>query len=167
MGPTDQLQPIGVPGELCLAGEGLAKGYLNRPELTSEKFVAHPFEQGKLLYRTGDLARFLPDGNIEFISRIDHQVKIRGHRIELSEIEKQLLRLEYVREATVLVRENETEKELCAYLVTDTAIQASSVREALVKHLPEIMVPIYYVMLEKLPLNLNGKIDRKKLPHQI
>ena len=148
-----------------MAGDGLAKGYLNQAQLTSEKFVEHSIEKGQLLYRTGDVARFRTDGNIEFMDRMDQQVKIRGHRIELGEIEKQLLGLEHVREATVRARENQSKKELCAYLVTDMALSANEIREQLVKFLPEFMVPIYYVRLEKMPLTPNGKLDLKALPN--
>ncbi|WP_218154651.1 non-ribosomal peptide synthetase [Paenibacillus sp. UNC496MF] len=164
LGPNNQIQPIGAPGELCIAGNGLAEGYLNQPQLTSEKFVEHPFEKDQVMYRTGDLARFRPDGNIEFIDRIDQQVKIRGHRIELGEIEKQLLNVPHIKETIVLMLEMESKKQLCAYLVTDAPISVNEIREQLTRFLPEYMIPVYYVTLERMPLTTNGKIDRKALP---
>ncbi|MFB0847538.1 condensation domain-containing protein, partial [Paenibacillus oleatilyticus] len=161
----DQLQPIGVPGELCIAGDGLARGYLNRPELTAEKFVSIPFMEEGRMYRTGDLARWLPDGNIEYMGRIDHQVKIRGYRIEIGEIETQILKVAGVREAVVVAREDESgKKELCAYFAADRKLTVSEWREALSQELPGYMIPTYFVQLEKLPLSANGKIDRKALP---
>ncbi|MDT3428889.1 amino acid adenylation domain-containing protein, partial [Paenibacillus forsythiae] len=158
-------QPIGVPGELCIAGDGLARGYLNRPELTAEKFVDNPFVPGERMYRTGDLARWLPDGNIEYMGRIDHQVKIRGYRIELGEIEAQLANVESVREAVVIAREAEDgQKHLCAYFAADRELTGSELREALSQSLPGYMIPAYFVQLERMPLTPNGKIDRKALP---
>jgi len=159
------LQPVGVAGELCIGGEGLARGYLNRPELTAEKFIPNPFFPGERMYKTGDFARWLPDGNIEFIGRIDHQVKLRGFRIELGEIENQLFSHAGIKEAVVVAREEESgSKCLCAYLVGDKGLIAGEVREHLSKVLPDYMIPSYFVQLEKMPLTPNGKIDRKELP---
>ena len=159
------LQPIGVLGELCVCGEGLSRGYLNRPELTDEKFIDNPFELGKKLYKTGDLARWMPDGNIEFIGRIDNQVKVRGFRIELGEIEARLLKHELIKEAVVVAKEDTDEsKYLCAYMVSDAKIDVSELRLHLAKELPEYMIPQYFVRIEKMPLNQSGKIDRKSLP---
>jgi amino acid adenylation domain-containing protein len=149
--------PVGVPGELCIAGEGLARGYRNRPELTAERFV--PAEGGRRLYRTGDLARWLPSGDIEFLGRIDHQVKIRGFRIELGEIEAALGRLPQVREAAVLEREGR----LAAYVVPRETVAAGSLREALAAVLPDAMVPTLWTFLDTLPLTPNGKVDRRAL----
>ncbi|WP_033404620.1 non-ribosomal peptide synthetase, partial [Paenibacillus fonticola] len=161
----NKLQPIGVPGELCIAGDGLARGYLNRPELTAEKFVANPFGPGGRMYRTGDLARWLPGGSIEYLGRIDHQVKIRGYRIELGEIEAQLLKVESVREAVVVARETEEgQKDLCAYVVAGCELVASEIRAVLSQSLPGYMIPAYFVQIDRLPLTPNGKIDRKALP---
>ena len=116
--------PVGVAGEMYVAGEGLARLYLNRPDLTTEKFVDNPFAPGEKMYRSGDLARWLPDGNIEYLGRIDHQVKIRGYRIELGEIETQLTKVEAVQEAIVLAREDGGgEKHLCAYFVADQPLR--------------------------------------------
>ncbi len=160
-----QLNPIGVTGELCLSGDGLARGYLNNPELTKEKFVLSPFISGEIMYRTGDLARWLPDGNIEFLGRKDYQVKIRGFRIELGEIESQILNHEAVKEAVVIDRSNNNgDKYLCAYLVTKTELIVGELREHLSKKLPEYMLPSHFIQLEKLPLTSNGKVDRKALP---
>ncbi|WP_340018591.1 non-ribosomal peptide synthase/polyketide synthase [Paenibacillus sp. FSL H3-0457] len=162
---TTALQPVGVPGELCIAGEGLARGYLNRPELTAEKFVECPFAPGGRMYRTGDLARWLPDGNIEYMGRIDHQVKIRGYRIELGEVEAQVLKAASVQEGVVIAREDEAgQKQLCAYFVADKPLAASELRSALAEDLPAYMIPSYFVQLERMPLTHSGKLDRKALP---
>lgn len=162
---NSMLQPMGVSGELTIAGDGLARGYLNRPELTTEKFVSCPFEEGKKMYRTGDLARWLPDGNIEYLGRMDTQVKIRGFRIELGEIEAAILRFETVKEAIVLPKENTAgEKYICAYFVSDKEMTTSELRGYLESFLPEYMIPSRFVQLERMPLTLNGKIDRKALP---
>ncbi|WP_051541402.1 non-ribosomal peptide synthetase [Caldalkalibacillus mannanilyticus] len=160
-----QLQAIGVPGELCISGVGLARGYYNRPELTEEKFVPNPFVAGERMYRTGDLARWLPDGNIEYLGRIDHQVKIRGYRIELGEVEAQLLKIDSIQEAIVLAREEKTgQKQLCAYFTSNQKQSMNEIRDALSKELPEYMIPAYFVQLQQMPLSPNGKIDRKALP---
>ncbi|MCK4261233.1 MAG: amino acid adenylation domain-containing protein, partial [Halanaerobiales bacterium] len=160
---NNQLQPIGVPGELCIAGDGLARGYLNRPELTEEKFVENQF--GERMYRTGDLARWIPDGNIEFLGRVDNQVKIRGFRIELGEIENQLLIHDQIREVIVVDKvDSNDNKYLCAYIVSDNELSVVELREYLVKELPDYMIPAYFIYLDKMPLNANGKIDRRALP---
>jgi len=165
LGKGNELLPAGVAGELCIAGDGLARGYLNREELSREKFVPDPFEKGGRMYRTGDLARWLADGNIEFLGRIDHQVKIRGFRMELGEIESQLLNNEFVKEAVVAVREDSSgNKYLCAYLVAEKEMAVAELREHLSKQLPDYMIPSYFIQLEKMPLTHNGKVDRKALP---
>lgn len=158
--------PIGVPGELCIGGRGLARGYLGRPELTAERFVANPFGEGRL-YRTGDLARWLPDGRVEFLGRLDHQIKIRGYRIELGEIESLLLRHDEVREAVVIVREDTPGKRrLVAYLVTTTPSgpDPAELRTLLGRTLPDFMIPAAYVRLPELPLGPSQKVDRAALP---
>ncbi|WP_338552863.1 non-ribosomal peptide synthase/polyketide synthase [Paenibacillus sp. KS-LC4] len=161
----NKLQPIGVAGELCVGGEGLVRGYLNRPELTAEKFVDNPFAPGERMYRTGDLARWLPDGTIEYVGRMDDQVKIRGFRIELGEIESHLLKVEPIEKATVVVRETaEGEKQLCAYFVAGGQLAASELRNTLSQELPGYMIPTYFVQLEQMPLTTNGKVDRRALP---
>ncbi|MGD2093241.1 MAG: amino acid adenylation domain-containing protein, partial [Candidatus Aminicenantes bacterium] len=161
------LQLVRIAGELCIAGDGLARGYLGKPELTAEKFIDSPLEEGDRLYRTGDLARWLPDGNIEFLGRIDHQVKIRGYRIELEEIENQLLKHDDVKEAIVLAKEDESgNKYLCAYIAEKLGKTPNStdLREYLAKTLPDYMIPAIFVHLERIPLTPSGKIDRNAFP---
>ncbi len=162
---SSNLQPIGVAGELCIAGDGLARGYLNSPKLTAEKFVDNPFRQGTRMYRTGDLARWLPDGNIEFLGRIDHQVKIRGYRIELGEIENKLVEHGDIKETVVVAKDdNSGGKYLCAYVAAEKMLTVTELREYLAKDLPDYMIPSYFMQMDKLPLTSNGKIDRKALP---
>ncbi|MDQ0418593.1 amino acid adenylation domain-containing protein [Croceifilum oryzae] len=158
-----QMVPIGVVGELYIGGSGLARGYLNRPDLTNERFIPHPFQEGKRVYRTGDLVRYLPDGNLEYLGRIDHQVKVRGFRIELGEIEATLQSHPSVREVLVMVREDQPgDQRLVAYVVGEGKVQEW--REYLKTRLPNYMVPAHFVELEVFPLTPNGKIDRKSLP---
>ncbi len=162
---TNKLQAIGIPGELCITGEGIARGYLNRDELTADKFIENPFAKGQRLYKTGDLARWLPDGNIEFLGRIDNQVKIRGYRIELGEIENELLKHNKIKEAIVIAKEdNIKNKYLCAYIAGEAELNSKELREHLSNNLPEYMIPAYFIQLEQLPLTANGKVDRKALP---
>jgi len=157
--------PIGVPGELCAGGDGLARGYLNDPQLTAERFISHPFELGARLYRTGDLARWRPDGVIEYLGRVDDQVKIRGYRIEPAEIESRLLQHAAVDEALVLARDlGEERQELLAYLTGKSDFDISDLREHLQRSLPDYMIPAHFIRLDKLPLNANGKVDRSALP---
>ncbi|MGG1640083.1 amino acid adenylation domain-containing protein [Paenibacillus sp. NRS-1782] len=160
-----QLQPIGAWGELIVGGDGVARGYRNRPDLTAEKFIDSPFRSGERCYRTGDLVRWKADGALEYKGRIDAQVKIRGYRIELGEVEAQLLKLEAVQESVVIAHEDEQgQKQLCAYVVTHEEVTASELRSALSQELPGYMVPSYFVQLEQLPLTPNGKVDRRALP---
>ncbi|HEX8710130.1 MAG TPA: amino acid adenylation domain-containing protein, partial [Pyrinomonadaceae bacterium] len=161
--------PVGVAAELYIGGAGVARGYLNRPDLTAASFVPHPYGRraGERLYRTGDLVRFGSQGELEYLGRADEQVKIRGHRIELREIEAALGRLAGVREAVTTALANERgEKRLVAYVVANAepAPTASELRRALKESLPEYMIPSYFVMLEELPLSPNGKVDRRRLP---
>jgi acyl carrier protein len=169
--------PVGVPGELYIGGNGLARGYFNRPELSAEKFIPNPFsdKRGARLYATGDLARYLPDGNIEFLGRLDHQVKIRGFRIELGEIEAVLSQHPAVRETVVLARQDiPGDKRLVAYVVLNQARQnggtetgenrPKELRNFLRGKLPDYMVPAAFVLLDALPLTPNGKVDRRALP---
>ena len=164
-----QLCPIGVPGELHVAGAGLARGYLRRPELTRERFIPNPFgtRAGERLYRSGDLARCLPNGEIEYLGRIDDQVKIRGHRIELGEIESVLSAHPAVRRAVVVAREDAPgDPRLVAYLVGAEGAppSGSEMRAFLRRTLPDYMLPSAFVSLESFPLTPNGKIDRRALP---
>lgn len=168
--------PIGIPGELFIGGAGVARGYLNKPELTAEKFIPNPFADeasqnssgsASRLYRTGDLARWRADGNLEFLGRIDHQVKIRGFRIELGEVETALRKHPEVQEAIVLARADAAgDQRLVAYVVgrTDRKLALDDVRAFMRKELPQYMVPSAFVFLKALPLTPNGKVDRKALP---
>jgi iturin family lipopeptide synthetase A len=174
-------QPLGIPGELCISGDGLARGYLNRPELTAEKFDRDLWDyldyhdedhrsnrssrsyRSKKLYKTGDLARWQADGNIEYLGRLDFQVKIRGHRIELGEIEYRLLKHKEIRETVVTVTQENRENTLCAYIVSDTDLTVTQLREYLAKDIPEQMIPAYFIKIDKIPLKPNGKVDRKAL----
>src|ERR1041385_5121680 len=163
------LQPIGVPGELHIAGEGLARGYLNRGELTREKFVENPFAEGKRMYKTGDRARWLEDGNIQYLGRMDTQVKIRGFRIELGEIEARLNEHPEIEDSAVIVRGEESNKQLIAFYRgkeeggSVVELEAEELRGHLLRVLPEHMVPVGFVSLAAIPLNANGKVDRRAL----
>jgi acyl carrier protein len=161
--------PIGIPGELHVGGAGLARGYLNRSDLTNERFIPNPFSplEGERLYKSGDLVRYLPEQDLEYLGRIDLQVKIRGFRIELGEIESVLMRNEAVRDVVVIVREdNPGDKRLVAYLIAagEHAVSVSDLRHYVKQELPEYMVPSAFMMLEQFPLTPNGKIDRRALP---
>jgi amino acid adenylation domain-containing protein len=159
-----QLVSIGVPGEIHIGGDGLARGYFKRPDLTAEKFIPHPFQSGKRLYKTGDLARYLSDGNIEYLGRIDNQVKIRGFRIELGEIEAVLIQFPTVKEAVVVMRGEAENKYLVAYLIShQKEISLTDLRHYLQEKLPSYMIPADFVVLEQFPLTLSGKLDRKSL----
>ncbi|WP_198299707.1 non-ribosomal peptide synthetase [Tumebacillus avium] len=166
--PHGQPVPLGVPGELYIGGAMLARGYLNRPELTSEKFVPHPFRTGDArLYRSGDLVRWQADGTIEYLGRLDHQVKVRGFRIELDEIEALLNSHEGVENGVVIAREDQPgQKRLVAYVTTkpNAAVTVPDLRHALKAALPDYMVPSAFVLLPEFPLTPNGKIDRNLLP---
>jgi amino acid adenylation domain-containing protein len=170
--------PVGVPGELYIGGIGVARGYLHRPELTTERFISNPFDSSptsptpltsptELLYKTGDLARYLPDGNIEYLGRIDNQVKVRGFRIELGEIEAVLSQCSEVQSTAVIVREDTPgDKRLVAYavLAADSQTTSSELRQFLANQLPAYLVPNTFVILDRLPLTPNGKCDRRSLP---
>jgi amino acid adenylation domain-containing protein len=192
-GSNHRLQPVGVVGELYVGGDGVARGYMNNPELTAERFCLRrpggalfektappgppdknvllrvpplltPALNTNTLYKTGDLARWLPGGIIEFLSRRDYQVKIRGHRIELGEIETRLLRHKDIKDALVVLTGDKDQSYLCAYFVSDREMMASELKDYLSEGLPGYMVPTYFVQLEKLPCTPTGKIDRKALP---
>ncbi|TGE15082.1 non-ribosomal peptide synthetase [Hymenobacter elongatus] len=163
--------PLGVVGELCVGGTGVGRGYLNRPELTADRFIANPFATvadlgyaNERLYKTGDLARWLPDGNIEFLGRIDNQVKIRGFRIELEEIESMLLKHPEIDSAVVVVKQFENSKELVAYLVSKVPQSADALRGYLKTSMPDYMVPSYFVQLAQMPISTTGKVNKGALP---
>lgn len=161
---NNSLQPKGVVGQLCISGSGLAKGYLNREELTQEKFCTHPFISGERLYKTGDMGRILEDGTIEFVGRIDDQVKIRGHRIELGEIAYQLESKEDIEEVALLVLDDELgDKELVAYIVSEKEQNTLEIRQFLADRLPDYMLPNKYVQVSKIPLNTSGKVAQDVL----
>jgi amino acid adenylation domain-containing protein len=162
--------PVGVPGELLIAGDGLARGYLNQPELSAERFIPHPFrdDPGARAYRTGDLARYRPDGSIEVLGRLDFQVKIRGYRIELGEIETHLDRHPQVRQSVVVAQQmgpHSDDKQLVAYtIVSEPEPNVSQLRDFLRQQLPDYMLPAVFMTLEEFPLNRAGKVDRRALP---
>jgi acyl-coenzyme A synthetase/AMP-(fatty) acid ligase/aryl carrier-like protein len=157
--------PEGAAGEIHIGGDGVARGYRDRPDLTAERFIQSPFAAGERLYKTGDLARYRHDGNIDYLGRNDFQVKVRGFRIELGEIEARLSTHPDIREAAVLVREDDPgNKRLVGYYTCDEQIGAEALRGHLAETLPDYMIPAAYVVLEVLPLTPNGKLDRKALP---
>jgi len=160
------LQSVGLAGELLIGGIQVARGYLNRPELTEEKFIEDTFSGTSTgrLYRTGDLARWLPDGNIEYMGRIDNQIKLRGYRIELGEIENCLTSYAGIDEAAVVLQTSNDQQYLVGYYISESALEADDLRSYLQSRLPEYMVPMYYLQLERMPLTSNGKLDRKSLP---
>ncbi|PHM30481.1 non-ribosomal peptide synthetase [Xenorhabdus innexi] len=161
--------PIGAPGEIYVGGDGVARGYLNQPQLTAERFLVDPFssEPTGRMYKTGDLARWLPDGNIEFLGRNDFQVKIRGFRIELGEIERVLSSHPQVKQAVVIDHENSGNKVLAAYLVTESVLSDSILMEYLASRLPDYMLPASFTFMEAIPLTQNGKVDRRALPKPV
>jgi tyrocidine synthetase-3 len=163
LGKNNELQPLGVAGEMYIAGDGVARGYVNRLDLTKEKFLQSPFVECKRMYRTGDVARWLPSGEIEYLGRTDNQVKIRGYRIELGDIETQLVQYESVKEAIVLVKEDDESKVLCAYVIAEKELTIAELRKYLSNKLPEYMIPSYFIQIDKMPLTPNGKVDRKML----
>ena len=159
------IQPIGIPGELHIAGVGLARGYLNNPELTAQKFIADPFSSGGRLYKTGDLARWFPQGDIEYLGRIDHQVKIRGFRVELGDIQHHLEQYPAISEAVIACREtSKGDKYLAAYYVSSQEIPSADLHYFLSGKLPEYMVPAYFIQIDHIPLSHNGKVNSSLLP---
>jgi natural product biosynthesis luciferase-like monooxygenase protein/amino acid adenylation domain-containing protein len=159
-----QLVATGVPGELYIGGDGLSPGYLHRPELTAERFIPHPFHEGRRLYKTGDLARWLPDGQLEYLGRLDDQLKVRGHRIEPGEIEAVLLEQEDITEAIIITDNTATgDVNLVACIVSTAAIDVAALRTVLARRLPAYMIPAQYILLTRLPLTPNGKVDKKAL----
>lgn len=161
----NNIQPVGVKGELCIAGDGLARGYINNPSLTEDKFIPNPFTEGERFYKTGDLARRLPDGSIECLGRMDSQVKVMGYRIELKEIENCIRKFKPVRDCVVAAKDDsQGMKRLVAYYLSDGEINVSELRNHISKSLPEYMVPGIYQYIEQFPMTQNGKIDKKSLP---
>lgn len=162
---SQKLQPFGLEGEIYISGEGLAKGYLNLDELTRDKFVENPFKKGALMYKTGDIGKINAEGNIEFVGRADQQVKVRGHRIEISEIEDQLIKYPGIDETLILVKEHEdSNRYLTAYVLSSEELVISDIINYLSVELPDYMIPAYFVQLNQWPLTPNGKIDRRALP---
>uniref|UniRef100_UPI0005F8269E non-ribosomal peptide synthetase n=1 Tax=Teredinibacter turnerae TaxID=2426 RepID=UPI0005F8269E len=166
-------QPIGIPGEIYVGGIGVSRGYINRPELTAEKFIDNPFEPGSVMYRTGDLGRWLDDGNIEYLGRIDTQIKIRGFRVELGEIESRLNTYKDIMDSVVVARGEAGDSHLVAFYVAQATqanklitLDEQSLRAYLAEQLPEYMLPVAYVSLEHIPLTPNGKVDRRCLELQ-
>ncbi|MET4143133.1 amino acid adenylation domain-containing protein, partial [Pedobacter sp. UYP1] len=163
LGEGSELNPVGITGEICIAGAGLARGYLHNAALTAEKFVVNPFETGKRMYRTGDLGRWLENGNIVYLGRKDNQVKIRGYRVELGEIEESLRSYPGIEGSVVTVR-GTADRELVAYVVSKEELNISAIRTHLSQTLPDYMLPAYFVQLSQIPLNTNGKVNRHALP---
>jgi iturin family lipopeptide synthetase B len=160
-----RLVPIGVPGEIYIESPGVARGYLNKPEISAKSFVPSPFDPAKTIYRTGDLARWLADGNIEYLGRVDHQVKIRGYRIELGEVEALLASYNGIHDCVVVDRDDRTSgKYLVGYYVSEDEIPVTDIKNFMKEKLPEYMVPARFMKLDMLPLTPNGKVDRKALP---
>ncbi len=163
---SGNLVPQGVPGELYIAGIGLARGYLNRSDLTAERFVPDPFsnQPGARMYRTGDLVRLLKDGNLEFIDRVDEQIKIRGYRVELGEIESVIESSEQVKDAVVVAKKVGMDVRIVAYVIPEGEFDESALRTFLKQHIPDFMIPAHFVALQKFPLTANGKVDKRALP---
>jgi len=159
----NHLCPVGVPGELWVGGDGLAKGYFHRPDLTQQQFISNPFGEG-MLYKTGDLVKWLPDGNLEFLGRIDNQVKVRGFRIELSEIDRKILLDTSIKQSLTVVKNIHQSKVICSYLVSDREISIKDLKATLAKSLPSYMIPAFIMQLPAFPLNINGKTDVKAFP---
>ncbi|MCW3466345.1 non-ribosomal peptide synthetase [Chitinophaga nivalis] len=164
---AQHLVPQGVEGEIYLSGQGVAKGYCHQPELTAEKFLDNPFVPGWKMYKTGDIGKWLPDGKVLFSGRIDDQVKVRGYRIELGEIQFLLEQHPQVEEAVVVVRKLDGEHQIAAYWVSGDTLEPIVLKEYLAQHLPAYMVPAYWMQLPAIPLNSNGKVDKKALPDPV
>ena len=158
------LQPIGVPGELWTGGLGVARGYLNKPELTKERFVANPFMENDIIYKTGDLVKWMPNGSIDFLGRNDNQVKIRGFRVELSEINNTVLSYYNVKNCTTIIQNINDNKTICSYIVPKDDINIDDLKNYLSKTLPAYMIPSHFILMDSLPITVNGKIDKSKLP---
>jgi acyl-coenzyme A synthetase/AMP-(fatty) acid ligase len=164
----NRLLPIGEAGELCISGVGLARGYLKNSELTNDKFVENPFLPGQKMYKTGDIARWLPDGNIEYLGREDHQVKIRGLRIELDEIENTIREYPPIEDCIVTVKKySESIILIIAYIVCRGEIVVEDLKKYLKMYLPDYMIPNHFIEIDQIPLTSSGKADRKALPEPV
>ncbi len=162
---ANRMMPIGIPGELCIAGAGVSRGYLNNKDLTDQSFITNPFNPNERLYKSGDLARWLPDGSIEFFGRIDNQVKICGRRTEPEEVEKHLLKHDSIEYAVVLPHSDTNGlKYLCAYIVSHRKYSVKEIKNHLLKYIPDFMVPEFFIKLKELPITPNGKVDTHSLP---
>lgn len=161
---TGSLQPIGVPGELWVGGDGVSRGYLNRDDLTKERFIDNPFDETSKIYKTGDLVRWNPNGTIDFIGRIDGQVKIRGFRVELNEINNTLLMYPNVKNSATIIKNINDTKEICSYIIPSGELDIEKLKDFLKTYLPTYMIPKYFMIMNSFPLNVNGKIDKAKLP---
>ena len=167
LGPHQQPVPQDSPGEICVSGTGLARGYLNQPELTAGKFCKNPFGQGRL-YKTGDIGKWNPNGHIEYIGRSDFQVNLRGYRIELGEIENQIRQHPDIKDVVVVLKKDQTQDQsLCAYFVSEIDIDVREIRDYISEKLPDYMIPSYLMRLDRLPVNSNGKINRRRLPDPV
>lgn len=165
MDAKQRLLPIGAVGELCVGGDGVGRGYLNNPELTATKFIENPYKKNERLYLSGDHARLLPNGEMEYFGRIDGQIKIRGHRVELGEIEAALLSINGIKEATTdLKKDKNGDSSIVAYIVVQEDFDISGLKLVLGNKLPSYMIPSYFMKLSKLPMNKNNKIDKRNLP---
>ncbi|MFH0733031.1 MAG: amino acid adenylation domain-containing protein [bacterium] len=162
-----KLSPIGVFGEIYVAGTGLSKGYLNRPDLTAERFIQNPYNKNEIIYKSGDIAKWLYNGEIEYLDRCDNQVQIRGFRVEMPEIELQLRLIKGIIDNVVVAVDREGTKELVAYLVLDEDLNINKIKSSLSSFLPEYMIPSYFIKIDKIPLTSNGKLDKKSLPPAI
>lgn len=160
---TGTLQPIGVPGELWVGGDGIARGYINNYELTKQKFVKNPFGEG-IIYKTGDQVKWLPDGNLVFLTRLDKQIKLRGYRIELEDIDTNILKYNGIKQSISILIELNNQKAICSYIIADEQININNLKAFVADYLPKYMIPKYILQVESLPLTISGKLDRKSLP---
>lgn len=160
---TGTLQPIGVPGELWVGGDGIARGYINNYELTKQKFVKNPFGEG-IIYKTGDQVKWLPDGNLVFLTRLDKQIKLRGYRIELEDIDTNILKYNGIKQSISILIELNNQKAICSYIIADEQININNLKAFVADYLPKYMIPKYILQVESLPLTISGKLDRRSLP---
>jgi amino acid adenylation domain-containing protein len=161
---NNRVMPDGIAGEICIGGDGVARGYRNKEKLTNEKFIVDPYNSSKRIYKTGDIGRFTEDGNIEFMGRRDEQIKLRGHRIELGEIRSQLLSFNDISNAVVMMEGTPTDRFLVAYVTAKAETTSAQIKMHLRSKLPEYMIPSYVVLVDSIPLNINGKVDKSALP---